>query len=400
MFKRSTFLIIALISVLAFLPGILVSHSSLFDFLVYRESARHLLSDLNPYKLPHYADYIHHYHDELKPNHSQPPLQNWGHPITILLMLPFATETQYHSMIKYVTTALAVIVACLFLCFSLFRIRLSAESMLLIFLLFPLGSLYDLIFWGGMGWISMAGIVIFLFLWKAEKYFLAGNFLLLCFFRPHLCFLPICIITIWSLRHRCLQILYGACFSFIAASLILIIIQPKIYLMYFEMIAEEQYINFTGASLPSILKHYFPEELHFKIIAAPLLLLCLVGTIATWRYSDILTLDKLVVLSLPSAVFLAPYGWGHDYILCLPYSVLCIKYIVNNREVVYPKILLFLLLIANSISIYLKIIYKFPVNEQVSYGVVYWLSSVFFCYMMFNSDNNFIKNRKFAKTLF
>lgn len=288
------------------------------DFSAYWKSAEMLLNGANPYDMPPDRTYLIDVPNYLRPGIEYFYARVWGPPLVLSVLVPFgffslATAKTIFTFLTYFS-----FLGCTVLLYSLYGLgkQLSRLRVLLLLLLVPWGLYFYALAWGAPGWIFIDGIVLALWLIRYDRKFWAGIALSLCCFKPHLFgFLAVAII-LRSIREGDYKLAQGGALGTLFMALLPLIIQPHIYSMYLEFVGSKVPHQYTGASLGSFL-HSAIDPPQGYLLYLPLILA--VAYEILWGSKRCYpTLDYFIAMLTPVSVFVAPYAWGHDYLVALP----------------------------------------------------------------------------------
>jgi hypothetical protein len=176
----------------------------------------------------------------------------------------------------------------------------------------------------------LLGSVGFLFFLQKKKPFWAGVMASLIFLKPHLLYLLIITIILWSVRTKNWKILIGMMSGIIIPLLIASL--PNLHLI-------EQYIyaikfyppeNWQTATLGTPLRYLFGQELFFlqftsSVIGFTWLLIYWMINHKKWDWST--TFPLIIVVSTATAA----YGWTHDVMVIIP-AIVHVMMSINFRK--------------------------------------------------------------------
>jgi hypothetical protein len=162
--------------------------------------------------------------------------------------------------------------------------------------------------------LMLVGLTAFLFALRRQHYVLAGASLLLLGFKPHLVYLVVLAIVLWSAESRKWSLAISALCSYAAATLAAIRYNPNV-LAYFHHSTQAALDTScgVGGALRSIfgIQHTWLQFVPSAVGVAWFTLYWARHRRA-WRWEDRLPLLLLVSIAT------APYAWAHDYMLALP----------------------------------------------------------------------------------
>jgi hypothetical protein len=160
----------------------------------------------------------------------------------------------------------------------------------------------------------LASLVAFLYLMRAERYFLAGACLLLVGLKPHLLYLVALAVVLWLVQHRKWGLALGAVSSYTASTAVAILVNPRVT-GFFHGTMTVAMNNVCG--IGGVLREVFGMQhtwLQFlpTVVSIAWFLWYWTRHRSDWDWSRQIPLLVLV------SVCASPNTWFHDFILVLP----------------------------------------------------------------------------------
>jgi hypothetical protein len=279
-----------------------------YDFMTYWASGRLFLAGSNPYSIT--AMYA--VERSIGWSYVQPLVMlnpPWALPIVALLgLLPFHTAHLVWLAVSLILEAVSAI--------ALWRYFGGEKKMqwiaLVLFVTFlPLGSAEHM---GQITPLILAGLTAFLFLLRRQRYVLAGVCLLTLGLKPHLLYLVLLALLLWTIQTKRWALASSAIFTYGSATLAAILFNRNV-LGYFHGTVQAAVDTScgVGGTLRSIfgMQHTWLQFLPTAIGTAWFASYWIRNR-RGWTWEEHLPLVLLVSLST------APYSWAHDYILAFP----------------------------------------------------------------------------------
>jgi hypothetical protein len=279
-----------------------------YDFMTYWASGRLFLAGSNPYSITA----IYAVERSIGWSYVQPLVMlnpPWALPIVALLgLLPFHTAHYAWLAVSLILEAVSAI--------ALWRYFGGEKSKqwiaLILFVTFlPLGSAEHM---GQITPLILAGLTAFLFLLRRQRYVLAGACLLTLGLKPHLLYLVLLALLLWTIQTKRWSLAISAIFTYGSATLAAILFNRNV-LGYFHSTVQAAMDTScgVGGALRSIfgMQHTWLQFLPTAIGTAWFARYWIRNR-RGWTWEEHLPLVLLVSLGT------APYSWAHDYILAFP----------------------------------------------------------------------------------
>lgn len=284
--------------VLAYAPSLLC-----FDFSMYWKSGQLLLAGENPYAVPHQSEYLGQSESGL------PHMRMMGSPFSLVPILPFAFFGLDSARKIYIA------VLCLGLLASalILRVLYRKSSGVTAVLTLAFGALA--LRWGSPTFISLLGITLVLWCMRYRHHVGAGFVLVaLLSLKPHLLIVPISGLIAGDLRAGRGRVLLGVLCGASLATVGLLALNPQVFLQFYEAARDTEAFNYRTATLPSLLLGHIKAPL---LLFAPVIIGTIMAVAVHWKNLPH-SIEDFIVYSIPLSLILAPYAWGHDYILLIP----------------------------------------------------------------------------------
>jgi hypothetical protein len=321
-FSASRCLKLAYFFVLSLILAYASREFPVLDFSIYWKAVTHLVSGLDPYKLPHVSTYVKYSTPEA------PMLLVWSNPLVFSLLIPFGYLTQEIAGNVYLFLSYFIPLLCGDVLLRRFRAAsaltkrgiLSWQSA--VFIAPVLLALHGA-FMGSMVVFALASVVAFSICYEDKRYVLCGVVLSFSLLRLHQLIPLYASVFGFCLAVRCYRMMASAVAGLMFSAGLVLWYQPAVFQMYREMLQFDSAVNIvrnvTNASIPNVLFALFGSA-HPTILFLPSLILATAYCWLSYRKQEIvaLTADGWPLLA---AVVLAPYAWAHDYLLTLPFFV-------------------------------------------------------------------------------
>lgn len=211
------------------------------------------------------------------------------------------------------------------------------------------GSTIMLILLGQISTLILLALLLGVLFIQKERDWLAGAILLITTIKPHVVYLVLLLILIWSIIHRRWKIIAGMIVSAMISALIVWIFQPDWLNIYIKTILSLPYTELYTSTLGSLIASVFGINL-FRYIGILLLPLAFPLAKQVDKIGWFTSLNLTLVISIP----LSPYGFSFDQVVLLPAIVQMIAWIFKGE-----------------LSLFLKWI--IGIGLIAVYGVEFWL---------------------------
>ncbi len=316
------FLLILLGAFLLFLLTPTLPH---LDFSAYWKSASMLLGGENPYNMPPDRTYLIDVPEYLRPGIEHFYARVWGPPMVLGILLPFGLLSLSAAKAVFTFFTYFSAISCSSALFSIFGgvKSLTRVRLLLFGLLLPWGLFFYCLSWGAPTWIFVDGLVLGVWFALRGRNFLCGLALSLCCLKPHLFAYLAIALLIRAVIERDFRVVLGGIIGVLLFSVLPLLVQPEIYGMYLAFITERVPHQYTGASLGSVL-HSAIDPPRWFLLYLPMMI-ALLYELLMFKKKSYPRLWYHLIRAAPISVFLAPYCWGHDYLVALPFLFLVVS---------------------------------------------------------------------------
>ena len=250
-------------------------------------------------------------------------------PWTLPLLLPFATLEFAAGWYAWTLSQIALVGGCAAALWRLFDGR--GRPAVAIGLTFAFPPALFVALGGQIGGILLLGLTGFTWAIVRRKDLVAGVFLALLTLKPHV-LLPFGVaVLVWSIRERRLRTLAGAALGIAAGSLVALLLQPEVFIQYFEFaraqVPDEDLVSTPGAALRLL----FGFD-RFWIQWVPTALG--VGWVVHHCWRRVSAWDWRREMPLLTAVswLAAPYGWVYDMVILVPAILDGATWIESGRD--------------------------------------------------------------------
>jgi hypothetical protein len=334
------------------------------DFTIYWRATVNFVSGLNPYDLPHYGQYL----EACAPvSRAEPNMKAWGPPWMFALLAPVGALSLSAAKQVYLVGWYFSIAVSLFCLGRVYGVTLAGKGRSVcdsvVFL--PLGIWWSSLQWGSPTWLVLLGISLFLHASARGKDFLGGFALTLGFLKVHILF-PfylgvVCRAGVEKRFGIWLGILSGAGFL----AIVLALLNPGALRNFFEMFGSRDLDGLTSASVPSIIRGFYPGYGPLAGLLGGGAVSILMAAAARGH-----SFAWLAAVGLPLSLALGPFAWGHDYIICLPTCFFIAARIWSAEEdSLLRRVVTAEMLFVNILAFALSAIFNVPGWWYVAYGL-------------------------------
>jgi len=282
------------------------------DFLAYWSSSHLLATGSNPYDTTALRTLQH---------SIRPPrpgrgaiIQAWNPPWLLLILLPLGLLPFDLAASVWVFFNTVLIGAAIIISWEMLTDPSKRRGVFVVLLAgLSFGATLQTIIIGQIVGLVLVGLVLGVKGLQSGWHGWAGVVLLLTTIKPHLTYLVLLLIVVWSLRHRRWQVLGGMMAAGLAAGIILWIIFPGWIFAYFRTLLSLPYTVLDMSTLGSFAEALFGfSGLKFAGLLLLPVALPLVRVQARWGW--LTATNMALLISVP----LAPYGFSFDQIVLLP----------------------------------------------------------------------------------
>lgn len=182
------------------------------------------------------------------------------------------------------------------------------------------------------------GSVGFLYFLSKKSDFWAGILASLTLFKPHLLYLFVLIVIIWSISHRRYYVLIGMLTGLITSLGVALFINPQILSQYIYMMKSYPLENWMTPTLGAYLRLLIgPDKFYLQFIPSIIGIVCFM---AYWirrhqSFDWITNLPLIILISIATS----PYGWILDSTVSV-FSVILIAVLFNYSHWTFKKMLI------------------------------------------------------------
>ena len=162
----------------------------------------------------------------------------------------------------------------------------------------------------------LIGIVGFLHFNEQKKFWVAGFFLSLLMVKPHILYLILLAVLLWSIHKRELGVILGTTIVLTAASAIAIIFNPNVFQEYLFVMNNLPPIDWATPTLGSLLRIIFGQDNRWLQLI-PLLLGMVWFTLNWLRKKDFWKWKEQAPLLILVSTLTAPYSWTWDLLVSI-----------------------------------------------------------------------------------
>jgi hypothetical protein len=326
------------------------------DFLRYWSASRLLLTGGNPYDEISVRNLQKLYHPK-SDIRGKDVGDVWNPPLGLLFLVPFGILPFTLAFKLWIFINVLLLVMALFMTW---RMALGSNYQrffpLVLIAVFLFGNTIFLLRLGQISTIVLISLVLGIFLIEREKDFLAGAVLLLTIIKPHLVYLILPVIVVWSIQTRRWKIIMGMVLGGIFASIAAWLLFPNWLTVYRNTISRLPYSEIYCSTLGSFAASVWGIT-YFRYIGVLLLPLTLPLSRLIVKSGWLTTVNLSLIISIP----LAPYGFSFDQVLLLPAVAEMIAWLIKKELASIPsKIILGCLITIYGASLWMMTIQDLP----------------------------------------
>jgi hypothetical protein len=302
------FLLISLLAILVVLMGRLVPTSvGTSDFIGYWACARLLFLGQDPYD----ADNILQTQREAYPDRAY-PMYSWNPPWSCVLLLPLGALPFPQATTTWLLVNLLLIAASSLGAWWLFDgQRSSSAQWIALPIAFLFAQTLTVLDTGQITTFMLVGVTGFLVAFKLHRDMLAGASLALVTIKPHLVFLWLPLVFLWTLDTRRWRVWLGFALALAISLIVLTVFLPS-WPQAYSAILDSPPINWATPTLGGLMAIAWGENW-----ARFLGLLFLPAVILLWWKTRHCSPELVTAGLLPISLALAAFGWSYDQILLL-----------------------------------------------------------------------------------
>jgi hypothetical protein len=279
------------------------------DFVEYWSAARLNVAGGNPYS-PGQMKAL-----QTQAGKTDAPLMMWNPPWALALLMPFGLLPYSYARVLWLLTSTGMLFACAACIWWYFGAnpKKAWVAWLVGFLFAPALQVIKV---GQIGPFFLTGITGFLYFEKKKKWWLAGTLAALTTLKPHLFYLFLLALLLWSCRQKNGRVLAGLGLAVSGAFLIGWMVNPSLPGQYVYAATHYPPADYASASLGTMLRVIFGEGKFWLQFVAPAagcawLLAYWWGKRSDWQWSEQISLVLLVSTAT------AAYEWTFDQVALL-----------------------------------------------------------------------------------
>ncbi len=296
------------------------------DFVRYWSASRLLISGGNPYDARSLLTLQKANSPKLK-FYDNDVVETWNPPWLLLVMAPLGILPFDLAVRLWIFLSIFLLVMALFLTW---RMAMGSKYQSLFILVlcvdFLSGNTLDMIKLGQISSLILISVILGVFLIQKEKDWLSGVILFFSTIKPHLVYLVLLVILIWSIRKRRWKIWGGMALTGFISSFIVWLIFPGWPEVYTKNLFRLPYFDLYCSTLGSFIASVAGIN-HFRYIGVLLLPLALPLSKLILRDGWLTTINLALIISIP----LSPYGFSNDHVLLLPAVTELIGWIIKSE---------------------------------------------------------------------
>ena len=300
------------------------------DFKQYWCAARALLEKANPYDSRTCAAC-----DLIGVWQNWGPVTTWNPPYTFIVVLPLAALPFDLAAMAWLATNALLVTTCGAALWHLLAPSGDRRYWLGILAAIAYVPTIQTIIIGQISLWLLAGITCFLLAVRAKRDYLAGAALALLAIKPHIPLLFLAGVAWWVLREGRWKVLLGGLAALAAASTVVTMISPQVFVQYMNTITEPP-LYWHTTTLGNWLRVAFGSELYWLQYLPTVIGLLLFITWA-WRRKGAWDWQQLAPGLLLASIISAAYGWPHDQVTLLPVVVVLLarlRFLSSGQRVV------------------------------------------------------------------
>lgn len=188
-----------------------------------------------------------------------------------------------------------------------------------LFILIPFPFVWSNLFWGQYNTICLFSLLMSAQLWRSERYFVSGAVITLTLFKPHLCLSCLAYLSALALLNRRFYWIAGVGCGLALQTAAVLLLNPELFLFFLKGVSARsmEAVNLPGAAPVQLLV----QSTGLPIIAQLASLLSVAMGIVFAFKDQHLSQQRFLLILMPLGVILAPYAWGHTFLLLLPVTL-------------------------------------------------------------------------------
>jgi hypothetical protein len=327
------------------------SATYLYDFSLVWKSAETLAQGDDPYSRAHYATFVTGFPEELKPDINSVDVKTYYPPTGLSIFLPFTFFSLEQAKILYAISSFFILI---YVARSLFAFGLSTKAL---WLIIPWGLILNGLAWGSTSFFVLLAFTLSFNFLRSNQVFLAGFFLGFASLKPHF-MLPVALLLMISTfrEGRRLNLFYGITTAILLLTFPALYFREEVFVDYYNLLKQTPPTWMQSATLSNLAEYFLGVPLfRFGLSLATYILLIAIGLFATK--------DKLrsYIFTMQPFIFLfSPFGWGHDFIICIPAIVFIYEKMITLEKNAPIKWSLIFIVSSNILSLLLALSFWVP----------------------------------------
>ena len=243
------------------------------------------------------------------------PVMMWNPPWMLLIAMPFSIFSYPVSRVLWILIFIIVMVVSINLTWQLYdgSPKYRWVGWVIGFTFLPY---LEALKTGQTGPLLLLGMAGFLFFMNNKRFWLAGVFLSLLLVKPHILYLVLIAVALWSIYEKQLRVILGTGISLAFATFIVWVANPKVINQYFYAAANYPPQDWATPTIGGITRFLIGTEIFWMQFIPPLIGLLWLGIYwyqhrKTWDWTEHAPLVILV------SIFTAAYGWTSDQTVSL-----------------------------------------------------------------------------------
>jgi len=296
------------------------------DFLRYWSASRLFITGENPYDESSLRNLQ-------KINHPKPEIRDkdvggvWNPPLVLLILAPFGILPFIIAFKLWLFLNVFLLVMTLYVTWHMAAGSDYQKYFPLVLIAgFLFGDTIHLIRLGQISAIILFSLILGISLIKKEKDSIAGAILFLTAIKPHLVYLVLSVIVVWSIRERRWKIIIGMTLAAFLTSIVSWLFFPEWLTAYRNALYQLPYSGIYCSTLGSFAASVWGVTF-FRYIGVLLLPMAFPLSKLILRRGWLTTINVGLTISIP----LSPYGFSFDQVLLLPAVTEMIAWLIKKE---------------------------------------------------------------------
>jgi hypothetical protein len=279
------------------------------DFVEYWSAARLNLTGGNPYASDQMAVL------QTEVGKTDAPLMMWNPPWTLAAIMPFGLFSYFSARVLWFLVSICLVFFCAAYIWRVYG-GFPDKAWIAWLVGFLFAPTLQAIKVGQIGPVFLLGLVGFMYFEKKQKWWLAGTFAALTLIKPHLLYLFLFAILLWSWRQKNWRVPVSMALTIFLGLFISWVVNPSLIGQYIYAVTHYPPSDYASATLGAVLRALFGEN-RFWLQFVPPAFGCL-WFLVYWRrrWSSWNWHDQAVLVVLVS-IATAAYGWTFDYVVLI-----------------------------------------------------------------------------------